>query len=121
MFCVFLCYNKPQSRRYDYPMYNPTFEEIQQMDSFIEEMTYYFKDSFNSYARSLVRNVVYIESLSDFEESRGVAIYQDWNGYFYSVDFGHCVMGNNEIYTPQQITEDQAIESMIEMDEMLVS
>ena len=29
--------------------------------------------------------------------------------------------GDNKIYTTQQITEDQAIEAMIEMDEMLVS
>lgn len=77
--------------------------------------------SFCQYSRSLVRNVVYIESHSDYEESRGLAIYQDWNGYFFSVDFGHCVMGDNKIYTAQQITEDQAIESMIEMDEMLVA
>lgn len=102
-------------------MYHPTFEDIQRMEKFVEEMTYYFKDTFCQYSRSLVRNVVYIESHSDYEESRGLAIYQDWNGYFFSVDFGHCVMGDNKIYTAQQITEDQAIESMIEMDEMLVA
>lgn len=101
-------------------MYHPTFEEIERMESFVEEMTYYFKDTFCQYSRSLVRNVVYIESHSDYEESRGLAIYQDWNGHFYSVSFGHCVMGDNKVYTAQQITEDQAIESMIEMDEMLV-
>jgi hypothetical protein len=102
-------------------MYHPTFEEIQRMDKFVEEMTYYFKAAFSQYSRSLVRNVVYIESWSDYEESTGLAIYQDWNGYFYSVHFGHSVMGNNSGYNPQQITEDIAIESMIEMDALLVA
>lgn len=101
-------------------MYNATFEEIQRMETFIEEMTYYFKDSFSQYSRSLIRNVVYIDSWSDYEESGGVAIYQDWNGYFYSVDFGHCVMGDNSVYMAQQITEDMAIESMIEMDSLII-
>lgn len=102
-------------------MYNSTFEEQERMASFVEEMGYYFKKTFCEYDRSLVRNVVYIESYSGYEESNGLAIYQDWNGYFYSVSFGHCVMGNNEVYTPEQITEDQAIQAMIEMDEMMAA
>lgn len=102
-------------------MYHPTFEDIQRMEKFVEEMTYYFKDTFCQYSRSLVRNVVYVESSSSYEESQGVAIYQDWNGYFYSVHFGHSVMGNNGGYVSQQITEDLAIEAMIEMDSLLVT
>lgn len=102
-------------------MYYPTFEEIQRMNNFVEEMLYYFKDSFGAYSRSLVRNVVYIESHSYHEESQGLAIYQDWSGHFYSVDFGHCVMGDSKTYTSLQITEDEAIERMIEMDTMVFS
>lgn len=102
-------------------MYYPTMEEQARMDSFIEEMTVYFDKTFSPYDRTLVRNVVYIESYSDFEESNGLAIYQDWNGYFYSVSFGHCVMGSNKVYTPEQITEDMAIQAMIEMDELMAA
>jgi hypothetical protein len=102
-------------------MYHPTFEEIERMDKFVKEMTYYFKAAFSQYSRSLVRNVVYIESWSGYEESNGLAIYQDWNGYFYSVHFGHSVMAGNGNYNPEQITEDMAIEAMIEMDTLLVT
>lgn len=99
-------------------MYYPTNEDLQRMGTFVEEMSYYFKKTFGQYDRSLVRNVVYIESHSSHEESTGLVIYQDWNGYFYSVDFGHCVMGGNDVYTSQQVTEEQAIQMMIEMDEL---
>ncbi len=101
-------------------MYYQTFEEIQRMNEFVENMECYFKDTFCQYSRSLVRNVVYIESISGYEESFGIAIYQDWNGFFYIVHFGHCVMGDNENYTYQQITEEQAIQEMIEMDNSLL-
>jgi len=100
-------------------MYHPTFEEIERMKLFVEEMSYYFKESFSPYSRSLVRNVVYIESSSTYEESSGLAIFQDWNGFFFSVDFGHCVSVPDGNYEPQQITEDMAIASMVEMDDIL--
>lgn len=100
-------------------MYYPSFEEIKRMDSFVEEMQYYFKDSFSSYDLTLVRNVVYIESISTFEETTGLAIFQDWNGYYYSINFGHCVMSALGDYNPTQINEELAIEEIMEMDDLL--
>ena len=101
-------------------MYHSTIEEIQRMDSFLEEMNYYFKSSFSSYDRSLVRNVVYIDSWSGYEESSGLAIFQDWNNLYYSIHFGHSVMSELSDYHPEQIPEELAIEKMIEMDELLL-
>lgn len=101
-------------------MYYLTNEELIMNDQFIDEMKNYFKNTFGQYDISLIRNVVYIKSIDGFEESTGLAIYQDWNSFFYSVNFGHCVMVPDQPYKPEQITEEEAIKLMIEMDEMLL-
>lgn len=100
-------------------MYFPTVDEIERKNSFVEEMKSEFASSFSEYDLTLVRNVVYLECIYGYEESTGLAIYQDWNGDYYAVYFGHSVMVEDGNYQPESITEDFAIEAMIEMDDLL--
>ena len=88
-----------------------------EFDDFKETMQHYFSSSFGVEDLAFVKNVIYNKNWYSSEESSGLCIFRATDDNLYFVEYGYCVMSDNHHpYKPQEISEECAVEKMLEME-----
>jgi hypothetical protein len=81
------------------------------------ETTESLNELFKNPDLSIVKELIYFDSWVSYEEFGGIVIFKGIDDSIQMVDFGYCVMAedNGNYFTPNEVDLAQALDSMNEM------
>ena len=79
------------------------------------------KELFREVDISIIKEVIYFDSWSDYEEMSGIFIFRGIDESLQLVDFCYCVMAedNTNRFQPSEIDEERAIQEIKDMEELI--